>query len=325
MSPGIDEDRRRPAPPGPAGTGPRPRGADRPVLAVDLGGTRMRAAVVAPGGAVLRRRVEPTPREAACPDALVALVRGLLQGGEAAETVVGVPGRVDYASGRLEHAPNLPETWPAALSEEQLASVLGLPVALANDADLAAVGEASFGAGRPYDDVVYVTLSTEVGAGVVLGGRLVHGRRSLAEVGHTVIDREAAAREEPASLEELASGTALGRLGAEVGIDGGAPEVVGLALGGHPGARWAFERVVEAAAIGVTNLAHLYSPQVVVVGGGLGRVGRPLLDPIAAHVRGHGPAGLPVEVVAAALGDDAGLAGAAGWRAMAGREVVLHG
>jgi glucokinase len=137
---------------------------------------------------------------------------------------------------------------------------------LANDADLAALGEVSFGAGRPYDDVVYVTLSTGVGAGVVLGGRLVHSRRSLAEVGH-----------------------------------------------------------IEAAAIGVTNLAHLYFPQVVVVGGGLGRVGRPLLDPIAAHVRGHGPAGLPVEVVAAALGDDAGLAGAAGWRAMAGREVVLHG
>ena len=79
-----------------------------PVLSVDLGGTRMRAAVVAAGGAVLRRRVEPTPRRAACPDALVALMAGFLGSNGAAEAVVGVPGRVDYATGRLEHAPNLP-------------------------------------------------------------------------------------------------------------------------------------------------------------------------------------------------------------------------
>ena len=82
-----------------------------PVLSVDLGGTRMRAAVVAAGGAVLRRRVEPTPRRAACPDALLALMAGFLETTGVTEAVVGLPGRVDYSTGRLEHAPNLPPGW----------------------------------------------------------------------------------------------------------------------------------------------------------------------------------------------------------------------
>ena len=296
-----------------------------PVLSVDLGGTRMRAAVVAPGGAVLRRRVEPTPRRAACPDALLALMAGFLETTGVAEAVVGVPGRVDYATGRLEHAPNLPPGWAPALSEERLSSLLGVPVALANDADLAAVGEARFGAGRHYRDVVYLTLSTGVGAGVVLDGHLVHGRRSLAEVGHTVIDREAAAAGQPATLEDLASGTALARLAADAGLAGDGAAVVRLVQTGHPGARAVWDRVVEAAAIGVANLAHLYSPDVVVIGGGLGRVGSLLLDPIRAHLARHGPRGLTVDVVGAALGDDAGLAGAAGWRESFAREIVLNG
>jgi predicted NBD/HSP70 family sugar kinase len=81
--------------------------------------------------------------------------------------------------------------------------------------------------------------------------------------------------------------------------------------------------VVQAAAIGVANLAHLYSPDVVVLGGGLGRVGSLLLDPIRAHLARHGPRRLTVDVVRAALGDDAGLAGAAGWREAFAREIVL--
>jgi glucokinase len=284
-----------------------------PVLAVDLGGTRMRVAVVAPGGALLAHRVEPTPREAACPDALLALVAGMLDPTPAGLAVVGVPGRVDYASGRLEHAPNLPATWMPVLAETELSSILGVPVSLANDADLAAVGEARFGAGRGFRDVVYLTLSTGVGAGVVLGGRVVHGRRSLAEVGHMVIDRAAAARGEPATLEALASGTALAGLAAQAGIEGGGPEVVRRVTAGDRVATGVWAQVVRAAAIGVANLAQLYSPEVIVIGGGLGRVGDVLLDPIRDHLRGHGPPGMAVEVVGAALGDDAGLAGAAGW------------
>jgi glucokinase len=77
------------------------------------------------------------------------------------------------------------------------------------------------------------------------------------------------------------------------------------------GGLWA--ALVQAAAVGVGNVAQLYSPEVIVIGGGLGRVGNLLLDPIREHLRSYGPSGLRVEVVGAALGDDAGLVGAAGW------------
>src|SRR3954447_1482888 len=98
-----------------------------PVLAVDLGGTRMRVAVAAPGGAVLARRVEPTPRQAACPDALLGLVAGMLDRALPGRAVIGVPGRVEYGTGRLEHAPNLPATWIPVLTEAELSGVLGIP------------------------------------------------------------------------------------------------------------------------------------------------------------------------------------------------------
>lgn len=284
-----------------------------PVLTVDLGGTRMRVAVVGPAGAVLARGVEPTPRQAACPDALLALVDGMLDPTSLKRAVVGVPGRVEYSSGRLEHAPNLPATWLPVLTETELSGIFGIPVALANDADLAAVGEARFGAGRGFGDVAYLTLSTGVGAGVVLGGQLVHGHRSLAEVGHMVIDWAAAARGEPATLEALASGTALARLAVDAGIEGGAPEVVRRVRAGDAAAGGLWAALVQAAAVGVGNVAQLYSPEVIVIGGGLGRVGNLLLDPIREHLRSYGPSGLRVEVVGAALGDDAGLVGAAGW------------
>ena len=120
--------------------------------------------------------------------------------------VVGLPGAVDYESGRLLWAPHLPARWPDLLSGEELSAQVGLPVSIANDADLAAVGEAAFGAGAGTADVAYLTISTGIGAGVVHGGRLLRGKRSLAEVGHTVIDWNAWRRGSPCTLEELGFG-----------------------------------------------------------------------------------------------------------------------
>jgi glucokinase len=286
-----------------------------PVLAVDLGGTRMRAAVVDSGGRVLERRIQPTPRDAECPEALIALIGHVPRRAAVAEAVVGVPGRVDYGQGRLESAPNLPPGWAPEIAEEKLADVLGLSVALANDADLAAVGESRFGAGRGYADIVYLTVSTGIGAGAVLGGLVVHGRRSLAELGHTVIDRAAALRGDPSTLEDLASGTALGRAAAAAGLHIDGPGLEALVRADDPRARRIWDAVSETVGIGVANLAHLFSPEVVIVGGGVSRAGELLLEPIRSCLSRFGPRGLPkpIEVVLAALGDDAGLVGAAAW------------
>ena len=287
------------------------------VLAVDLGGTNMRAAVVRSDGTIVRRCARPTPREAACPDALLDLVALVRADDAISHAVIGLPGRVDHARGRLETAPNLPPSWIPDLAEDRLAEVLDTPVLLANDADLAAVGEASFGAGQGWRDVAYVTLSTGVGAGVVLDGAIVHGRRSLAELGHTILDRAAAATGGPATVEALGSGTALGRMACAAGLPEDGAELARLAAAGNEPAGRVWAATVRAAAYGIVNLAHLFSPEIVIVGGGLGRNGALVLDLVRAELNRFGPAELPepIALVEAALDDDAALVGAASWRA----------
>jgi glucokinase len=201
------------------------------------------------------------------------------------------------------------------MDEGKLSADLGLPVSLANDADLAAVGESWFGAGRDFADMAYMTVSTGIGAGVVVGGLLLHGRRSMAEVGHTVVDGEALAEGRPATVEELGSGTALDRLAKEAGLDVAGKDLVNHVRAGDERAAKVLTRVVTAAAIGAVNLAHLFTPEVLVIGGGLGLNGDLVLDPIRQLLDARGPRGLPtpIAVVNAALGDDAGLAGAGAW------------
>lgn len=273
----------------------------------------MRAARTSSDGLVRRRCEVPTPASA---DAgpLLALVREVLGSESVATAVIGVPGRVDYGAGVLEHAPNLPPGWIDELTEDRLGTSLGLDLSLANDADLAAVGEAWFGAGRDHRDVAYLTVSTGIGAGVVTGGLLVHGRRSLAEIGHSVVDRRAL-ESGWATVEDLGSGTALTRLAAAAGFDADGPEVERRWRAGDPAATEVWEDVMTVAAMAAVNLAHLFTPDVIVVGGGVGLVGEAVLEPMRKLVAEWGPAGLPepIEVVNAALGDDAALAGAAAW------------
>jgi glucokinase len=283
-------------------------------LAVDLGGTHMRCAIVDHSGVVLDRHEAPTPRDGRGPQALVELMASVHATAPCTAAVVGVPGRVDYFGGTLDYAPNLPPGWATGITEHGLTKALGVVVALANDADLAAVGETWFGAGRGSDDVAYITFSTGVGAGVVLARRLVHGRYSIVELGHTVIDVSGPGDR---TLEDLASGTALGRQASRAGIAGTGAEVIAAVRSGDPAAVAVWAKVTAAASAGAVNLAWLFTPRVIVVGGGLGLVGDILLAPMRAALAAQGPPGLdsPITIVGAALGDDAGLAGAPAWSA----------
>jgi glucokinase len=251
------------------------------------------------------------------PEALIDLIRAVgAEGGDdvPSSAVVGLPGGIDYRSGRLLWAPHLPDRWTELLSGEALSSRLGLTVRLANDADLAAVGEAYFGSGRDHVDVAYLTISTGIGAGVVHGGRLLHGRRSLGEVGHTVIDQLAWEKGRPCTLEELGSGSGVARQALEAGLGPlSAREVAQAAADGEPRAIAIWEAALAACAVGVTNLVMAFYPSTVVIGGGLGRRAdffTPLRDLVESHPQ-HFPDDL--SVVVSALGDDAGLAGAAAW------------
>ena len=278
--------------------------SDRPrILACDLGGTQLRTAVVDATGEVTQRHAVPTPKDD--PGALSALLLDALSDSDEIEgVVVGVPGPIDYAAGAPTMLVNLP-AWEGHVSAPRLSSGLGIDVLLANDADLAALGEHRFGAGRGFDDVAYVTVSTGVGAGVVLGGRLVRGRLSLAELGHTIIDRHAMK-----TVEDLGSGTALGRIAGE-----NAASVSARAMQGDPEAAALFREAADALAVGVLNLVLLFSPQVVVIGGGMSQAGDLLLDPVRQAIMACPPSSPASRalVVRAATGDDAGLKGAAAY------------
>jgi glucokinase len=291
----------------------------RPILAADIGGTQMRAALVDAQGRVLLRRTVPTPGQADVPAALIDLIGAVAaerSHGEASHAVVGLPGAVDYAGGRLLWAPHLPERWPDLLSSDVLTANLGIPACVANDADLAAVGEATFGAGAESRAVAYLTISTGIGAGVVHEKRVLRGARSLAEVGHVVIDWRAWHDGAPCTLEELGSGSGLARLAFEAGLGAiGARGVQAAAGAGEPQAAALWQDAITACAAGVSNLVMSFYPNTVVIGGGLGRQEKffgPLRELVLSRP-GHHPDDLTI--VRSALGDDAGLSGAAAWEA----------
>lgn len=287
-----------------------------PVLAVDLGGTNVRVAAVTPPGDIVTQVRESTPVDDPGTGSLVELMERVHRTQPCRGAVVGVPGTVDYRARRVHQVPNLPRSWVPSLSAQRFSEDLGIPVALANDADLAAVGETYFGAGREHDNVVYLTVSTGIGAGVVLRQKLVHGAWSMAELGHTVVDATALAQGRPASLEELGSGTALARLASEAGLevtDG--TEVMNRVRSGDVSARAVWDEIGRAIGIGVVNAAWTFAPDVIVIGGGVGLNEDLVLPPARAALDAHGPRNLPEPILltTARLGDDAGLLGAAAW------------
>ena len=273
----------------------------RAVVATDVGGTQMRLAVYDASGQQLHHRVGPTPQ--GDPGALLEALREAVRASPlpVAGAVVGIAGPIDYERGVPRALPHIP-AWEGRVSAQGLADALGIPVVVANDADLAALGEQRFGAGAGARDVVYLTASTGVGGGVVLGGRLLHSRYSLAEIGHTVIDRGSGA-----SVEGLGSGTALAALAGE-----DPARVSARAAAGDERARALFREAAEAFALGVLNAALCFMPERVVIGGGMSQAGDLLLGPVRERIA-RAPAVLPLrpeDVVLATGGDDAGLRGA---------------
>ena len=267
----------------------------------------MRTALFDSSGGLVLRVAEQTPKDD--PNSLTAAIASALaESGdlEIADAVVGVPGPVHYGDGMVLGLPKLPG-WEGKVSAARLSESTGLSVQLANDADLAALGEHRFGAGVGTADMVYVTSSTGVGAGVIIGGRLLRGNWSLAEAGHMIIDRES-----DATVEDLGSGTALGRI---AGMSGA--EVTKRAEAGDEDALEALGQVAEALAVGVYNLVQCFMPERVVVGGGVSQAGELLLAPIRRRLTEAGPTSpvSRVDVVKAQGGDDVGLLGAyAFWR-----------
>jgi glucokinase len=271
------------------------------LLVGDLGGTRMRVSIADSRGRILKKQAVPTPRDS--PAELPRLMQSVIESapGPLLGAVLGVPGIIDNVRSRIVDLPNLPG-WAENVTAAGLSAALGLPVILANDADLAGLGEHHYGAGRGFEDMVYVTCSTGVGAAAIVNNRLLRGRHSLMEAGHTLLNLDS--RD---TVETLGSGTALLRATGRPGA-----EVAARALAGDKTAAEAFDRVARAFAHGVFNLVHLFYPQIVVVGGGMSQAGDLLLDPVRKLLAGCNAScpGREAAVVKASGGDDVGLLGA---------------
>lgn len=304
--------------PSSASARPLSDGADR-TIAVDLGGTHVRAAMVDEAGNVLNRIRRSTPADDPSPAFLVDLLIEARGDEDCGRAVIGLPGVIDHENEVLVKAPNLPQRWLPMLTDAWLTERSGLAISLANDADLAAVGEAAFGAGRGFRDVVYVTISTGIGAGIVLGDRLMRGRYSGGEIGHTILSRTALAAGEPATVEDLGSGTSITRRAQAAGLTFTGAELAAKVREGHPEATDIWTKAIESAAAGIVNLCWIVTPQAVVIGGGVGMNGDLVLPTISAAIESHGPRVSKVAVLNAGLGDDAALAGAAAWWNAIGR------
>jgi len=311
-----------------------------PTIGIDLGGTNVRAAVVDRAGRVLAEERAPTPLEwPALHDTIVELVGRLRVGSpDLAAVGVGAAGLVDR-DGAVHYAPNIPRLIRVPLQEVLTAS-LTLPVVVDNDAHVAALGELRYGAARGVSHGLVITLGTGVGGGIINDGRILRGAHGFAaEVGHWQFDPlgPRCACGERGHWEAEASGTALGQLAQAWVRAGDAPNVLARAgddpaavtgvhvgdsgVAGEPDGQGLLRAYARQVALGFAGLANILDPEVIVVSGGLVELGDVLLGPLrdefGSHLEGaaYRP---PIPIVAAELGDRAGVVGAA---ALA-REVV---
>jgi glucokinase len=308
-------------------------GASAPTIGIDLGGTNLRVAVVDHAGAVLAdERVESPDDVDGLLDAMVATTTSLMAQCDGVAAVgAGAAGLVDH-DGTVHYAPNLP-----MLIEVELGRLLGerlpVPVAVDNDANVAGWGELAHGAAVGVSNALVVTLGTGVGGAIVLDGRVHRGAHGFAaEIGHWQFDPRGArcACGETGHWEACASGTALGRMAREAAAAGSAPNVLARAGGditavtgrmvgesaaaGEADGAVLLAEYAEAVALGFAGLANILDPELIVVSGGLIVLGEVLLDPVRDAFRGHleGADHRPdVPIVAAALGEHAGVVGAA--------------
>jgi glucokinase len=255
-------------------------GRELPLLAaIDVGGTKTIVEVFDAGLRTAERTVEfSTPRDGDVVAPLVEAVEKLTDGQSVSAIAVGCPGPLDHDDGVVLVPPNLSRSWWHLPLGRALAERLMCAVTLENDANLGALGEAVSGAGRGYSSVLYLTVSTGVGAGFVAGDTIFRGGRGFGlEVGHTTIAASVKARcacGRYGCLEALASGSAIANRAGELGFRGEGFEVTArsVAAAAELGDRIAIQ-VLEAAAIylaqGIVNFLYLLDPSLVLVGGGV--------------------------------------------------------
>ena len=287
------------------------------VIGVDVGGTKILAAVVSRDGS-LGTRLECQSNHAT-QDGLLTELDSLVEELHRAEPDVaalgfGIPSRIDQQSGRALKSVNIP--LEGVDLRDRMRERHGLPVAIDNDANAAAIAEWRVGAARGARYVVMLTLGTGVGGGLILDGKPYRGATgSGAELGHLVLDPDGP----PCGcgghghLESFAAGPAADRVAQSLyGPESSAHELVRRAQAGEGEAVEALAAIGRYLGAGIASLVNVFEPEVVVVGGGFGVAGELLLGPAreVVAVEALDPARDTVRIVQAELGGDAGVIGA---------------
>ncbi|MFN8531536.1 MAG: ROK family protein [Anaerolineae bacterium] len=286
------------------------------ILALDFGGTRMRAAWIrfnADFQPTIDQRAE-TPTLAADPvdtviARLITLAQQVIPKGEQPEAVgIAAPGPHDAKSGVIYHSYTLPG-WKDVPLAHLLADALGAPVFMQNDGNLGAVAEYMGGAGKGCNPMIYMTISTGIGGGVMIDGKLFTGWSGLAaEPGHQMMRSPEG---DWVRLEAIASGTAIGQ---RAGRDGAA--VARAAEAGDGRAIDVINTVSQYLGMGIVSLLHLFSPEAIVIGGSVAKLGDRLFDPVRAIIQEQvlDPRFVPPNLIRPAhFGEDVCLIGAAMW------------
>jgi glucokinase len=311
-------------------------GRGRHVVGIDVGGTNLRVSLAREDGEIVDRRHRDTDPEgpaAAGIEALSQMVTELatangLRMSDIESCAVGVPGPTDPDKGILYDPPHLPG-WHNVEVARLLKEATGIPTHLENDAQLAAYGEFHRGAGRGSKHVVFVTISTGIGGGIVIDGKLYSGAAgSAGEVGHVMVDPDGPVCScgRRGHLEALASGTSMARIARERIAAGEASSLASLEMFTAHEIGEAADEGDELAVSVLTNagrllgltfggLLNILDPEVLILGGGVIQIGSILLDPLYAAIKEQAFEAnySHARITTAGLGQDAGLVGAVEW------------
>jgi glucokinase len=306
---------------------------DALILGIDVGGTKLAAGIGTVDGQLLSWEDEATRVDEgvdAVIGRMVALARRAIAAAgrhptELAAVGVGIGGPLDPARGVILDPPNLPG-WVDVPLGDRLQEALRLPVWIRNDADAAALAEHRFGAGRGWDDLVYLTISTGIGGGVIIGGRLYGGESGNAgEIGHVSVayDGWQCVCGRRGCPEAFASGTNIAARAQRALANGHvsvlqelsevtAKDVADAARQGDRLARRIWDETMVVLGATVANVLNAFNPGLVILGGGVTRAGDLLFEPVRrlALSQTLGPQARDAQIVPAQLGDQTGVLGA---------------
>jgi glucokinase len=303
-----------------------------PVLALDIGGTKLAVGVLGSDGALRSFLAGPTRREQGPRPVLRRLFdmghRAVAEAGLPADAIGGIGiscgGPLDSRSGVLLCPPHLPD-WIGVPVGPLATAEFGVPAVLANDATAGAWGEYRFGAGQGAHTLVYLTVSTGMGGGAVIDGRLHRGAAGNGgELGHLMVHPggRLCTCGRRGCIEAYASGTAIAQRATEAVTGGRRSSLASLrtitakdvaaAAPTDALARAIWDETTELLGIAVTDLVNVFEPDLVVFGGGVARAGHLLIDPVARIVAGNamGPARTAARIVLSGLGDTVCVVGA---------------